>query len=205
MLFYVFFKKYGLSVGKWLELIDAVGMGIAFFTAACGMGSHAIAKAEREMQTSERSATGKSGRRAEQSECGVLRDFFPASSAVVLFSRAGDRLFLLSGLRERHLWVEWLKHSGLRHSSIPILLSTCLQQMVRGHKWTPTKFSRFTSRMPGRHFDSLPKLNSRRAVCLHETRQALPCAHGNISSRALTRTFSFFYLTSGCFAKMWAC
>lgn len=133
----------------------------------------------------------------------MLSEFF---FLPVLFSRAGGCWLLLSGLRERNLWAEWLKHSGLRHSSIPILLSTCLQQMVSGHKWPPTEFSRFTSRMPGRHFDSGPKLNSIHAVCLHETRQAFKISMWECSPHSFNKNLlTFFYLTSGCFAKMWAC
>lgn len=120
----------------------------------------------------------------------MLSEFF----LPVLFSRAGGCLLLLSGLRERNLWAEWLKHSGLRHSSIPILLSTCLQQMVSGHKWPPTEFSRFTSRMPGRHFDSGPKLNSIHAVCLHETRQAFGISMWECSPHSFNKNLLTFFI-----------
>lgn len=96
-------------------------------------------------------------------------------------------------------WAEWLKHSGLRPSSIPILLSTCLQQMVSGH-------SRFTSRMPGHHFDSVPKLNSRHAACLRETRQAFRMSMWECSPQSFNKNLlTFCNLTSRCFGKLWAC
>lgn len=96
----VFFLKYGL------ELIDAVGMGIAFFEISLQHAGwvHTLLLKQKEKcklpSGVQQVKVGEEQNRVNV-ECYVI--FFPASSAVVLFSRAGDWLFLLSRLRERHL------------------------------------------------------------------------------------------------------